>query len=115
MASDQEFVDFIVEMLSAELGVSCRKMFGEYALYLDGKVVAMVCDNQLFVKKTETGAEFAGEIAEGAPYPGAKPAFLIEDRLEDREWLTELVRITAAALPLPKPKSKSRSAVKKSG
>lgn len=108
MASDQDFVDFIVEMLSTELAVSSRKMFGEYAIYLDGKVVAMVCDNQLFVKKTDKGAEYAGEIAEGAPYPGAKPAFLIEDRLEDREWLTELVRITAAALPLPKPKAKRK-------
>jgi len=106
MASDQDFVDFIVEMLSAEIEVTSRKMFGEYAIYLDGKVVAMVCDNQLFVKKTNEGAEFAGETSEGAPYPGAKPAFLIEDRLEDREWLTELVRITAAALPLPKTKKK---------
>lgn len=106
MASDKDFVDFIVEMLCTELSVTSRKMFGEYAIYLDGKVVAMICDNQLFVKKTDKGTEFAGETTEGSPYPGAKPALLIDDRLEDREWLTQLIRITAAALPLPKPKKK---------
>lgn len=105
MSSEQDFVDFILEMLSTELEVSSRKMFGEYAIYLDGKLVALVCDNRLFVKKTAEGAKFTGKIAEESPYPRAKPALLIEDRLEDSEWLTELIRITAAALPLPKKKN----------
>jgi TfoX/Sxy family transcriptional regulator of competence genes len=104
MASDQDYVDFIIEMLSSQLEVTCRKMFGEYAIYLDGKIVALICDNRLFVKKTDEGAKFAGNLTEESPYPGAKPALLIEDRLEDREWLIELVRITAAALPVPKKK-----------
>ncbi len=104
MASDQDYVDFIIEMLSSQLEVTCRKMFGEYAIYLDGKIVALICDNRLFVKKTDEGAKFSGNLTEESPYPSAKPALLIEDRLEDHEWLTELVRITAAALPVPKKK-----------
>jgi TfoX/Sxy family transcriptional regulator of competence genes len=81
-------------------------MFGEYALYCDGRVIALVCDNTLFMKITETGKEFAGtEYKEGIAYPGAKPSMQIsEDSLENREWLSELVRITTANVPLPKPK-----------
>lgn len=106
MASDQSTVDFIVDQIAGAGTVTSKKMFGEYALYVDGKVAALVCDNRLFVKPTDAGRAFIGEPVEGHPYPGAKPCFLIEDRIDDREWLAELVRITAAALPEPKPKKK---------
>lgn len=84
-------------------------MFGEYALYCDEKVVALICDDRLFVKPTEAGRSFAEHAEEAPPYPGSKPFILIEeDRWEDRTWLTELIRLTAAALPLPKPKKPKR-------
>ena len=109
MASDQRTVDFIVEQLSP-LGVSARKMFGEYGLSLDGKSIGVICDDQLFVKPTEAGRAFLGEVAEAPPYPGAKPSFVIDpDRWDDVDWLVELVRITADALPAPKPKKPKRS------
>ena len=79
-------------------------MFGEYAIYCDGKVVALVCDNQLFVKPTEGGRAYIGNIVEAAPYPGAKLYCLIEDAFEDREWISGLIKITARELPIPKQK-----------
>lgn len=86
-------------------------MFGEYALYCDEKVVALVCDDQLFVKITEPGRAFVGKkYEEGFAYPGAKPSMLIEgDLIEDREWLSDLIRITAGALPMAKAKTKRKS------
>ena len=84
--------------------VSCRKMFGEYAVYVNGKVTALICDDRLFVKPTPGGREFIGEVMEAPPYPGAKPSFLIGDRVEDRAWLSELIRITERELPEPKQK-----------
>ena len=68
--------------------------------------MALVCDDELFVKITEAGKAFVGErYAEGIAYPGARPSMRIdEDLIEDREGLTELIRITAEALPVPKPK-----------
>ncbi|HKO53247.1 MAG TPA: TfoX/Sxy family protein [Polyangiaceae bacterium] len=93
--------------------VSARKMFGEFALYSTGKVVALVCDDQLFVKSTDAGRRFLGTVTEGVPYPGAKPCFLIEgDRWEDGDWLSELIRLSANALPMPKPKSKPKATAK---
>ncbi|MFH1765031.1 MAG: TfoX/Sxy family protein [Gemmatimonadota bacterium] len=106
MASDQDFVDFIVDQLENTGDIRSRKMFGEYAIYCDGKVTALVCDNQLFVKPTEAGRSFIGKVVEAPPYPGAKNSFLIEDGFEDRDWISELVRITAKELPEPKPKKK---------
>jgi TfoX/Sxy family transcriptional regulator of competence genes len=106
MASDQSFIEFIVEQMADAGTISFKKMFGEYALYCDGKVIALVCKNQLFIKETDRGRSFIGEdaIVEAPPYPGASLYFLVEDKIDDRQWLSDLVRFTAQALPPPKPK-----------
>ena len=104
MATTKETIDYILDQMGA--GVTFRKMFGEYALYSGGRVVALVCDNTLFIKMTEQGREFAGkDVKEGTAYPGAKPSLLIDDEhIEDRDWLCELLHITTLNVPAPKPK-----------
>ena len=110
MATDKNFIDFTAEQINNAGAITFKKMFGEYALYSDGKVVALVCDNQLFVKPTESGKEFIGNPTMGAPYPGAKLYFHIEDQLEDREWISDLIRITAKEV---KPPVKKKFALKR--
>jgi len=104
MASDLKFVEFVVDQLDEDCAVTYKRMFGEFGLYSDGKFFGVICDDQLFVKPTEGGRAFIGEVVESPPYPGAKPSLLIGDRIEDPQWLSELVRITARELPAPKPK-----------
>ena len=106
MSSDRNFVKFIVDQLEDAGIITYRMMFGEYGIYCDGKLVALVCDDQLFIKPTAGGRAFIGEVTEAPPYPGAKLSFLIEDKFEDREWISNLVRISAQELPEPKPKKK---------
>ncbi len=106
MASDQKFVDFILEQVDIPEQVTAKKMFGEYGLYFGDKIFALICDNKLFVKPTGAGRAFIKDVVEAPPYPGAKPSFLIEEQLEDRAWLKELVNLTAQELPAPKPKKK---------
>jgi TfoX/Sxy family transcriptional regulator of competence genes len=113
MASDQDFIDYLLEQIQGAGAISYRKMFGEYALYCDGKVVALVCDNQLFIKPTQAGRAFIGDVVEAPAYPGARPAFLIEEKIEDGDWISELVKITARELPLPRPKKKRKAKSKK--
>jgi TfoX/Sxy family transcriptional regulator of competence genes len=108
MASDESFVQFVAGQMEGAGEVTYRKMFGEYAVYCDGKVVVLVCDDQVFVKPTEGGRAFIGDVVEAPAYPGAKLSFLIEDGLDDREWFSELVRISARELPVPKPRKKKR-------
>ncbi|MEO8173244.1 MAG: TfoX/Sxy family protein [Sediminibacterium sp.] len=106
MASDQKFVDFIIAQIASADEVIAKKMFGEYGLYAGDKLFGLICDNKLFIKPTNAGRQFIGTVKEASPYPGAKPNFLIEEKMEDRDWLTKLVSITVAELPLPKPKKK---------
>ncbi len=106
MASDQTFVDFIVDQIENAGEISAKKMFGEYALYSGEKMFALICDDKLFIKPTQAGRAFIGDVVEASPYPGAKPSFLIEEKVEDRGWLSELVRISVKELPMPKPKKK---------
>ncbi len=105
MSSQQSTVDFLVSQISSAGSVRSKKMFGEYAIYCNEKVVALVCNDKLFVKPTEAGKAFAGILEEAPPYLGSKPFFVLEeDRWENQEWMTELIKITTAALPVPKPK-----------
>lgn len=109
MASDIKFVKFIVDQIGNSESIRYRKMFGEYAIYCKDKVVALVCDDQLFVKPTKAGRSFIGNVVEAPAYPGAKPSFLIEDQIEDRQWLSELIALTEQELPDPKPKKRKKS------
>jgi len=105
VATQERTVKYIINQLSSIGGVTARKMFGEYGLSYDGKTVALICDDQLFVKPTAAGRALAGDAAEVSPYPGAKPGLLIDaERWDDHEWLAALIRATADALPAPSAK-----------
>ena len=104
MATDPSFVEHLQSQSGLGHLLSFRKMFGEYALYLDRKVVAFACDNQLYLKPTEAARVRLGKVCERAPYPGARLYFLLDEQLDDRELLGAILQITADALPLPKPK-----------
>jgi len=105
MASDLSFVQYVSEQIGGAGAISFRKMFGEYAVYCNGKVVALVCDNQLYVKPTAAGHALAEDVKQAPPYPGAKPYFLIDERLDDRHWVAALVLATERDLPVPKARS----------
>lgn len=105
MSSQQKTVDYILEQSAAAGTMTAKKMFGEYGMYCDGKVMAFICDDQLFIKPSEAGRAYLGEVTEAEAYPGSKMYFLIDgDRWDDAEWLTGLVKATADDLPMPKPK-----------
>jgi TfoX/Sxy family transcriptional regulator of competence genes len=106
MASDQNFVDFVIEQIKNAGEITAKKMFGEYGIYADEKIFGLICDNKLFIKPTVSGRKFIGDVTEAPPYEGAKPSFLIEEEIEDSDWLSELIRISLKELPSPKTKSK---------
>lgn len=106
MASSTEFVAYACDQMREAGEISYRKMFGDYAVYCDRKVIGLICDNTFYMKKTEAGANLLGPTAEEAPpYPGAKPYFVVED-LDDREAVCELIRQSYEQLPMPKPRKK---------
>lgn len=108
MATNQDFVDFIVDQIDNAGQIRTLKMFGEYGIYSDDKIFGLICDNKFLIKPTQAGRSFIGDVVEAPAYPGAKMSFLIEHQLEDREWLSELIRRTVRELPEPKPKKKRK-------
>jgi TfoX/Sxy family transcriptional regulator of competence genes len=114
MGTSLDTVQFICDQAGLGSRLSHRKMFGEFALYLDGKVIALVCDDQLFLKPTAAGRAFLGPVPEAAPFPGAKLFPLLSAELDDPERLAGAFEVTAAALPAPKPKAPSKSTGKAS-
>ena len=108
MANDPDFIQYVVDQIDASCDVSYRHMFGGTTLYSKGKVVALICDNQLFVKPTDAGRAFIGDVTEAPAYEGSKNFFLIEEEIEDTEWLTELICRTEAVLPRPRPRKTRR-------
>ena len=105
MASKLEYVEFIVDQLQKVGNITYKKMFGEYGLYCNGKIFAVVCDDQLFIKITEAGRKLCPALPEAPPYEGAKNYFLFEN-VENSDLLTALVAATYLELPAPKPKKR---------
>ena len=105
MASKAEFVTYAAEQMKEAGTITCKKMFGEYGVYCDGKIFGLICDDQLFLKITEEGRKVGPDLLEVPPYEVAKPYFLVE-KLDNRELLTKLVQETVKVLPQPKKKKK---------
>ena len=105
MSTKPETITYLKQQLAGAGPIRIQPMFGEYGLYLDEKLVGLIGDDRVFIKKTAYGNSELGEDHDMPPYPGAKPSLLIpEDRVADAAWLCEFVRRTAEELPAPKPK-----------
>ena len=107
MASSADFVQYIVDQCGGAGTIEARKMFGDYCVYCNGKPFARVCDNGFYVKPTEAGRKLLRTEDMRPPYDGAKPHFYIED-VDNRDYLSALVKATYAELPDPKPKNKKK-------
>ncbi len=104
MATRKETAECVLDQLHP-LPVSTRAMFGEFALYCDGKTVAFLCDDTVFMKPTAIAEEVLGAQTMAPAYPGSKLYYAVPgEKLENREWFQDLVQRTADVLPAPKPK-----------
>lgn len=105
MASNADFVQYIADQCSGAGEIVVRKMFGDYGIYCDGKIFGLICDNSFYLKPTDAVRPMLREVALRPPYDGAKDYFYITD-IDDRDYLSALVRETCKALPEPRPKKK---------
>lgn len=108
MASSEDYVLYACEQMSNVGQISYRKMFGDYALYCNGKVIGLICDNQVFIKPTPAAEKFIPGAERKPPYQGAKPYVVLQE-LDDREFLAQFITAVYEQLPSPKPKNKKKS------
>lgn len=103
MASRADFVEYIAEQCGGAGEITAKKMFGDYGIYCDGKILGLICDDRFYLKPTEAVRPLLRTVEMRPPYDGAKDYFYIAD-VDDRDYLSTLVRETCKALPAPKPK-----------
>jgi TfoX/Sxy family transcriptional regulator of competence genes len=109
MATQKETIDFILGKLRHTEQFSARAMFGEYALYADGKVVALVCDDRLYVKILPASKDLESLCEKGEPYPGAKPHYIVEEgQLSTLGHLPALLIAVAKELPAKKKRGRKK-------
>ena len=105
MATSKDYINFIMEQLSAIDGVETRRMMGEYIIYFRGKIAAYVCDNRLLVKLVPEAEKYLPGARHEPPYDGAKDMLLVEE-VDNPDFLTGLFEAIYDELPAPKPKKK---------
>jgi len=111
MATQKETIEFILGKLRDRSRFSARAMFGEYALYADRKVVALVCDDLLYVKILPASQPLERLCDKGEPYPGAKLHYLVEEgQLSTLENLPAMLGAVAASIPEKKTKARRKRA-----
>lgn len=87
MASNNEYLEFILELLRETKGITYKKMMGEFMLYKDGILFGGVYDNRFLIKNVPSLKEYG--LKEQIPYPTAKPMLLIDS--EDPDEIKEMV------------------------
>lgn len=103
MASSKDYLDFILEQLSDLEDVSCRAMMGEYIIYYREKIIGGIYDDRFLVKPTKTAMQLMPNAPHELPYEGAKEMLLAEN-VDDREFLTRLVKAIWEDLPVVRKK-----------
>ncbi|MFZ2539622.1 MAG: TfoX/Sxy family protein [Oscillospiraceae bacterium] len=103
MASSLDYVQYVCDQMSGAGDVTYKKMFGEYTIYCNSKVLGLICDNQVFIKPTTAGETLIPNATKDSPYDGAKLHIVLED-LDDRDFITGFVIATCEELPFPKPR-----------
>lgn len=111
MATSSEYVTFVCEQIHGYGDVRCRKMFGEYMVYLNDKPIFTVCDNTVYVKQLPILADLLSDAQTGSPYDGAKPHYLIDPT--DASLLNRLVPLLEAHTPVPAKRAKKAAAPEK--
>ena len=62
MASDRDYLEYIMEQLSELEEITCRAMMGEYVIYYRGKVIGGIYDDRFLVKQTPSSLAMMPEL-----------------------------------------------------
>lgn len=104
MSSTEQYLEFVLDLLSELDDVAHCKMMGEYVLYYRSKVVGGIYDDRFLLKVTPASERLLPEALRAIPYEGAKEMLLVE--VEDRGLLCDVVSAMWEELPAPKQRKK---------
>lgn len=105
MASDKDYLMFVLDQLSGLNEIAYRAMMGEFILYYRGRIAGGIYDDRLLVKPVPAALALMPDAPRELPYPGAKEMLLVED-VDDADFLRELFRAMHDELPPPRSRAK---------
>jgi TfoX/Sxy family transcriptional regulator of competence genes len=106
VASDIDFVNYVIDQINGVGITSYRKMFGEYLVYINQKPIILICDNTAYVKKMDCVKEFLEMEETGYPYNGAKEHYILD--IDNSEMVKKIVGVLEKVIPIPKKKNKKK-------
>jgi TfoX/Sxy family transcriptional regulator of competence genes len=104
MATDIDFVNYIIDQINDIGIVMSRKMFGEYMVYVNQKPIILICNNTAYVKMLECVKQYFENGETDIPYKGAKEHYVLD--IDNRETLIEIIKELEKVTPIPKNKKK---------
>ena len=99
-----EYNEYVRDALSAAGDIVIKSMMGGYLVYLNGKLIGDICDNELFLKRTPTSDRMLAESELRYPYEGSKTLMHVFDSFDDKALIVELLNGMYAELSDKKPK-----------
>lgn len=117
MLPDSEFVRETVDRMQLVGKASARRMFGGHGIFIDGRMVALIADNELYLKadaasqqlfESEKLPRFSYRRADGKQFSMSyylAPDSFFEDPDDTRRWAQ---RAMDAAMRAPAPKKRKR-------
>ena len=101
MASTKDYLEFVLDKLSALPGITYRPMMGEFIIYYKGKIVGGIYDDRFLVKQTKSALKLMPDAPRELPYEGAKEMLLVED-IDNGEFVCGLIEAMYEELPAKK-------------
>lgn len=101
MASQKEYLEFILDQFSDSDTVTYRAMMGEFLLYYRGRLFGGIYDNRLLIKPVPAAIDYMKPAQYALPYPGGKEMLMVEN-VDDRDFLSGLLQAMYPQLPEPK-------------
>ena len=99
-----EFNEYVREVFSTAGDIVVKSMMGGYHVYFNGKLIGDICDNELFLKRTQTSDRLLAESELRYPYEGSKTLMHVFDSFDDKALISELLNGMHAELSEKKPK-----------
>ncbi len=94
MATNNEYLLYVLELLREVKGITYKKMMGEYILYKDGIIFGGIYDNRFLIKKSKSLLSY--NLKEAIPYPSATPMYIVDS--EDPEEINDLISVVISDL-----------------
>ena len=99
-----EFNEYVRECFSVAGDILIKSMMGGYLVYLNGKLIGDIGDNELFLKRTPTSERLLADSELRYPYEGSKTLMHVFDKFEDANLIVGLLGGMYTELPEKKPK-----------